>query len=745
MATSQLKQVIQTLRSATLPLDEVKLTDGQLLECYIRSREESAFAALVHRHGPMVWGVCRRILYRHQDAEDAFQATFLVLVRKAASVVPRDLIGNWLYGVAHQTALKARATAARRSAREKQVMAMPEPVMQHEHRPDDLQALLDLELSRLPDKYRAVIVLCDLEGKTRKEAAQHFHLAEGTVASRLATARAMLAKRLSRKGRAVSSVALTTVLAQNVTSAVVPASVTTATIKAASLYAVEGAVAGAVSINAVSLAEGVLRSMLLHKLKILTAGVLLLAVLATGAAALGFQMLADKPPDQSVVETKEPTRQTDKPLDQPVNEKKEQANQLARERKTYWPQWRGPTGMGTCDEKDLPLSWDARKGDNILWKVPLPGNERNGEAACPSHSCPIVWDERVFVTTAVYPPGGSFNNKTIGTHHILCYRASDGKRLWDTTVPDGRCRVNNPFHGYTTPTPVTDGQHVFAPFGSSVVACVNFDGKLIWREELPRGTREDVHSGEVSSPILYDDAVILMGVQTTGLRALYKKTGKLKWQQNTPFRNCMSTPVLIRVRGRIQLIHFAGGVQGLDPATGEEIWSCRVSTDWASPVYCSGLLYADAGVRPTFPVVSPADMGVVIDPTGKGDVTKTHVKWQTRVPEADGASAVISGDYIYRVSKPDVLRCWKLATGELVSTKRLPGIDTMASPIATADGRIYIACSAKSYVVKAGLGLEVLGSGELIDGHDYHTPTSAVSEGRLFIKGRTHLWCIGTR
>src|SRR5262249_22220064 len=157
------------------------------------------------------------------------------LVRKAASVVPRELVANWLYGVAHQTALKARATSARRRAREKQVMAVPEPAPgPHEPR-GDLQPLLDQELSRLPDKYRAVSVLCDLEGKTRKEAARHFHLPEGTVAPRLATARAMLAKRLTRSGLAVSGAALAAVLAQGVASAGVPAAVASATVKAASL------------------------------------------------------------------------------------------------------------------------------------------------------------------------------------------------------------------------------------------------------------------------------------------------------------------------------------------------------------------------------------------------------------------------------------------------------------------------------------------------------------------------------
>src|SRR5207244_8963484 len=153
-------------------------------------------------------GVCCRVLGRHHDAEDAFQATFLVLVRKAASITHRDKVANWLYGVAHQTALKARATAAKRGAREKQVTAMPEPAREQQGPWDELQPVLDQQLSRLPQKYRTVIVLCDLEGKTRKEAARHLKVAEGTVASRLATARAMLARRLTRRGASGSGAAL---------------------------------------------------------------------------------------------------------------------------------------------------------------------------------------------------------------------------------------------------------------------------------------------------------------------------------------------------------------------------------------------------------------------------------------------------------------------------------------------------------------------------------------------------------
>src|SRR5262249_13941203 len=180
--------------------DGAGLTDGQLLKDYISRRDEAALAVLVQRHGPMVWGVCRRVLHNHHDAEDAFQATFLVLVRRAASIASPGLLANWLYGVAHQTALKARATAHKRKGREQQVADMPEPAAVEQDPWNDLRPLLDQELSRLPDRYRAVLVLCDLEGETRKEAARQLGLPEGTVGSRLARARALLAKRLAQRG-----------------------------------------------------------------------------------------------------------------------------------------------------------------------------------------------------------------------------------------------------------------------------------------------------------------------------------------------------------------------------------------------------------------------------------------------------------------------------------------------------------------------------------------------------------------
>src|SRR5258708_7640951 len=150
MATTQINQAMRHIRRTVLLQDGTGLTDGQLLEDFVRRRDEAALAALLRRQGPMVWGVCRRILRNHHDADDAFQATFHVFVRKAASIASRALVAHWLYGVAYQTARKARAIAARRMDRERQVTHMPEVVRQELRR--DLEAMLDQEVSRLPDK-----------------------------------------------------------------------------------------------------------------------------------------------------------------------------------------------------------------------------------------------------------------------------------------------------------------------------------------------------------------------------------------------------------------------------------------------------------------------------------------------------------------------------------------------------------------------------------------------------------------
>jgi RNA polymerase sigma factor (sigma-70 family) len=297
MTANQMSETLQHLRNTALFCEGAGLTDGQLLESYLNRHNEATLATLVRRHGPMVWGVCRRILGNHHDAEDAFQATFLVFVRKAASIVSPALLANWLYGVAYQTALNARAASVKRKGRERQVAEMPEPEMVQQDLWRDLQPVLDRELKRLPDKYRIPIILCDLEGKTRTEAARHLGCPEGTVAGRLARAREMLAKRLSRHGIALSAGTLAAILTQNTASASVPAAVVSSTIKAANAFAAgEAAASGVISAQAVALTERVLKTMLLTKLKIATAVLLVLLLAGIGVSKLTSDVDAQKPP-----------------------------------------------------------------------------------------------------------------------------------------------------------------------------------------------------------------------------------------------------------------------------------------------------------------------------------------------------------------------------------------------------------------------------------------------------------------
>jgi RNA polymerase sigma factor (sigma-70 family) len=233
------------------------------------------------------------MLHQH-DAEDAFQATFLVLARKAGSIRSKATVGNWLYGVAHQMALHARRTTARRRAKEVQVTTMPDTEAAEPDVWADLQPVLDAELSRLPDIYRTVIVLCELEGLTRKEVARRLGVPEGTVAGRLARARTMLAKRLKQRGVTLSAGVLAAVLSQNMAAGGMPSSVGSSTIKAASLWAA-GRAAGVVSARVAALTEGVVKAMFVSKIKSVLAVVLVLGFVATGATLLSHGTAAAGP------------------------------------------------------------------------------------------------------------------------------------------------------------------------------------------------------------------------------------------------------------------------------------------------------------------------------------------------------------------------------------------------------------------------------------------------------------------
>jgi RNA polymerase sigma factor (sigma-70 family) len=293
MPTGQMTQAIQHLRRAVLWRDGAGLSDAQLLEHFIERRDEAAFETLVRRHGPMVLGVCRRLLRNGHDADDAFQATFLVLVRKAACIAPKEMVGHWLYGVAYQTALKSRAVAAKRRTRERPLALMPEPETKSHELWDDLQSVLDQELSRLPYKYRVPFVLCDLERKSYKEAARQLGWPEGTLSVRLARARKMLAKRLTRHGFAITGAALAVVLSQNTASACVPPTLVSSTVKAAGLYmAGQMATAALISGNVVALTEGVLKTMLVTKIKTAIAVFVTISVLGIGGGAISYSLVA---------------------------------------------------------------------------------------------------------------------------------------------------------------------------------------------------------------------------------------------------------------------------------------------------------------------------------------------------------------------------------------------------------------------------------------------------------------------
>jgi RNA polymerase sigma factor (sigma-70 family) len=292
MANGPLSALIRDLRRVFLVRDTVNMTDGQLLEWFLADRDEAAFEALVRRHGPMVLGVCRRVLRHAHDAEDAFQATFLVLMRKASSIVKRDMLGAWLYGVAYRIAVRAKAMTARRRIKEMQVSERLRPQAPEENHRHDWEPLLDREVSRLPEKYRVPLVLCELEGKSRKEVAGHLGLPEGTLSSRLSRARDLLRKRLTRQGVTLGAAALAAALTQQAAAAYVPTPLVAATVKTAMAFGA-GTVtaAGVASGKVLVLANGAIKAMLLTKLKVSLMLLLAVGFLSAGIGVRTYQTL----------------------------------------------------------------------------------------------------------------------------------------------------------------------------------------------------------------------------------------------------------------------------------------------------------------------------------------------------------------------------------------------------------------------------------------------------------------------
>lgn len=397
-----------------------------------------------------------------------------------------------------------------------------------------------------------------------------------------------------------------------------------------------------------------------------------------------------------------------------------------------WPQFRGPTGLGLTAEKDLPLKWSATEG--VKWKSALPGE---------GHASPIVVGDRVVVCGVRWPEGKA-DKAVIPEHRVTCFSAADGKVVWDTVIEAGPWRRED-FRsgaggGYAAPTPCSDGQRIFVVFGSAVMAALELDGKVAWRQVL-KPHSFDVTIG--SSPVLHGDTVLFLFAMAnkadSRVAAFAKSDGALVWETRMPKTGFgHSTPLLIDVKGRRQLVTLASGagnfgeaVMAFDPASGKRIWWCAGAGDASSPAYGGGLLYVDSG---------RGGQGTAIDPSGEGDVSATHVKWTAGgMPESIG-SPIIVGGHVFRLLGSGEVKVWQLSDGQQTDRAKLGKLgSTWASPIADGAGRIYFANGGRSVVVKAGAKIEILAESDLGDANH---ASPAVSGNRLFLLGLKHLYCI---
>jgi outer membrane protein assembly factor BamB len=404
-----------------------------------------------------------------------------------------------------------------------------------------------------------------------------------------------------------------------------------------------------------------------------------------------------------------------------------------------WPGWRGPTGMGISDERGLPLTWGGKDNVNLLWKASLLPSDKVKRDQ--NQSSPIVCGKRVIVTVSYWPEGKS--QQDYPEHHVMAFHHDDGHRLWDVTVAPGPWKLTDLRGGYTAPTPACDGQRIYVVFGSAVVAALDLNGKELWRKEI---VPHDFDVAWGASPVIFRDTVIITCDEAAGRKASFLvafdgKTGVVRWKKPRPDVDWThSTPLLTEVGGKMQLLTAtANGLQGIDPVTGEPVWWYRGKGrlgDTVTPVYHDGLVYVDSGRGGGL-----GPIGIAVDATQRGDISGTPPRWQAKTPAEAFSSPVVVGDLLYRVRAPGILTCRKWATGEEVyKSERLAGLDHAVSPVATADERIYCASAGRSYVVKAGLVFELLGTSDL---GDPSKASPAVAAGRVYLKGARFLYCIG--
>ncbi len=394
-----------------------------------------------------------------------------------------------------------------------------------------------------------------------------------------------------------------------------------------------------------------------------------------------------------------------------------------------WAHWRGPTGNGAAPEGNPPVRWSAE--NNVKWKVAVPGR---------GSGSPVVWEDRVFVVTAV-PTGKSSGRLPNLDFKLLCYGRSDGTLLWEQTAVNATPHeTTHSTNGFASASPCTDGQHVYAHFGSRGLYCYTLDGQLKWKRDDFGRMQTRASFGEGSSPTIAGD-MILVPWDHQGPSALYaldKRSGETVWKVDRDEPTCWATPLVVDAAGGKQVIvNGENYARGYDLKTGRELWRCGGQTvrPVASPVAEGDLVFIGSGFRGAF--LGAFRLG------GSGDIEGTRqVAWTVHRDTPDIASPLLSNGrlYFYK-AKTGILTCLDAATGKPnFETERLPEIrSTYASPIA-AGGHVYLTGrSGTTVVIKDADRLEVVAVNSVGEGVD---ATPAVSGDELFIRGEKHLFCV---
>lgn len=390
-----------------------------------------------------------------------------------------------------------------------------------------------------------------------------------------------------------------------------------------------------------------------------------------------------------------------------------------------WPQFRG-AHQGVSLETGLPLRWSSASG--LAWKTRLPG---------PGHSSPVVWGDRVFLTA--FEPHGAIGNLIwwrSGRLLVLCLEASSGRVLWQHEVPVERIEELHSTNAPASPTPVTDGQRVYAYFGSFGLVALDFDGRRVWEKPLGPFPND---WGSASSPILYGD-LLLLNCDTDGddfLLAVDKATGRTVWQApRTGATRSWPTPVVWSAEGGDQVVVSGSGrVKGYDPKDGRELWTVDGLTTWVTPtpVTANGLLYV-ASDGPGGNVV------MAIRPGGRGNVTSSHVAWRYDQAAPYSSSPVADGGYLYTVKNGGIMTCFDALRGSVVWQERLPARGNYYASLVAGQGRVYaLSEEGDGTVVEAGRTFKVLASNAL---GERTLATPAISRGRLFIRSDQTLFAI---